>query len=333
MGERKLVVGYESALEFWRGVRAAAGLRDEGDPEGRVFGERRLSVSEMAELAARACGTDVPIHVQVSGAGARHHNELIVDHVWAGPEGGKAPFSLGNGLSVARMPVVFVQLAQELDEISLAQVACEMCGTYGLAPWAERGMVNDVRPLVGLSELDAYAHDALALGVRGASRACDALRLVAPMSNSPRETDSSILLALGRPRGGLGFGGFELNKTIRLSGKAAEAVGTATIKPDFSWGDRIVTEYDSEAEHRSPEQLARDERKRLAYRSVGMDCLTLTNGILSSDAALNLFADDLERSLGLRRRPANQHMLERRAELRARLFGPERASAALERLR
>lgn len=332
MSGGSLVVSHESALEFWRAVRAAAGARDEGDPEGRVYGERRLTVSERAELAASLCGFGCPVHVQVPNVGARHHNPLVVDHVWGGPKTRAAPFALGNGIFVARMPEVFVQLAQQLDELALAEVAYEMTGTYGLAPWSDKGAVGDIRPLVGLSELDAYASDARALGVRGAARASAALRLVVPMSNSPRESDAAIYFILHRSRGGLDVGGFALNKTVRLPRELASMVGSASIKPDYSWDDRVLVEYDSDQEHRISEQISRDERKRIAYKAKGMDCLTLTNEILSSNEALNQFSSDLESSLGVRRRPPNERMLEKRAELRERLFGPERTSAALKSL-
>ena len=55
-------------------------------------------------------------------------------------------------------------------------------------------------------------------------------------------------------------------------------------------------EYDSDQEHQSPATRARDERKRRAYRVEGMDCLTLTNGILRSNHELNLFCEELEKA-------------------------------------
>lgn len=72
-------------------------------------------------------------------------------------------------------------------------------------------------------------------------------------------------------------------------------VGQKTIVPDLSWPNGTVMEYDSDQEHQSPATRARDERKRRAYRAEGMDCLTLTNGILRSNHELNLFCEELEK--------------------------------------
>ena len=60
-----------------------------------------------------------------------------------------------------------------------------------------------------------------------------------------------------------------------------------------------------------------------------MDCLTLTNGILRSNHRLNLFAEELERSLGIRRDGVSERSLTARRDLRQRLFGVETEAAAL----
>lgn len=120
-----------------------------------------------------------------------------------------------------------------------------------------------------------------------------------------------------------------MNAPVALPDRLASMVGQKTIVPDFSWPNGTVMEYDSDQEHQSPATRARDERKRRAYRAEGMDCLTLTNGILRSNHELNLFCEELEKSLGLRRTPASERMLVRRRELRQRLFGLETESAAL----
>ena len=112
----------------------------------------------------------------------------------------------------------------------------------------------------------------------------------------------------------------------------ADQIGQSVIKPDFSWHNGTVVEYDSEQEHSTPAARARDERKRRAYQSVGMDCLTLNNDILRSNERYNWFAGELEHSLGIYRKGISSAMAERRRELRERLFGPETEEAALAAL-
>lgn len=249
--------------------------------------------------------------------------------MWRGPLTREHLVDLGQGVSVCVMPAVFSQLAYSFDEISLAEIAYEMTGTYGIAPWEDDGAHARLEPLVDVAGLCGYATSARLLGVRGARRACAALDIVVPGSNSPRETDTAIFLSLGRGGGGLGAAGFKMNAPVALPDRLASMVGQKTIVPDFSWPNGTVMEYDSDQEHQSPATRARDERKRRAYRAEGMDCLTLTNGILRSNHELNLFCEELEKSLGLRRTPASERMLVRRRELRQRLFGLETESAAL----
>lgn len=182
---------------------------------------------------------------------------------------------------------------------------------------------------MSVEELRGYASAVRSLGVAGGARALRALRLVTEGSNSPRETDVSILMGATRTSGGLGLGGFELNRRIRLPERLAEKIGQRVVVPDFSRPNGTLLEYDSDQEHSSPAARARDERKRRAYLEEGLDCLTLTSDVLGSNARLEAFAEDLARSIGVRRRASSERMLERRAGLRERLFGPERAADAL----
>ena len=329
MREDRLIVGYESALGFWRATRAAAPVQHVLEPSGRTYGALRPPLSERARRVLALCGGEAPLDVVVSRKEERHNCDLIADHVWRGPLTREHLVDLGQGVSVCVMPAVFSQLAYSFDEISLAEIAYEMTGTYGIAPWEDDGAHARLEPLVDVAGLCGYATSARLLGVRGARRACAALDIVVPGSNSPRETDTAIFLSLGRGRGGLGAAGFKMNAPVALPDRLASMVGQKTIVPDFSWPNGTVMEYDSDQEHQSPAARARDERKRRAYRAEGMDCLTLTNGILRSNHELNLFCEELEKSLGLRRTPASERMLVRRRELRQRLFGLETESAAL----
>ena len=328
---RELRVGFESALDFWRAVRLAVPTR-EANPDGRIYGARALSVSEQASVACNLCHTDPPLDVVVPRAGERLGNELLSSHLWSGPMSEAHLVSLGDGIRVSRPEVVFVQLSLGLDEIDLAEIAYELAGTYVLTPDNQNGFVSDVRPLVGVADLRGYASAARTLGVPGAARAMRALDLVAERSNSPRETCAGIFLATPRSRGGAGAAGFSMNAAIQLPEGLARMLGQRRVTPDFSWPNGTVGEYDSDSFHRSPAERARDERKRRAYQSQGLDCLTMSRETFSSNAVLDLFVDDLQASLGLRRRPPSARMLAARRDLRERLFGPESTEAALREL-
>ena len=82
MSERRLVVGYESALDFWRAVRAAAAERDVLEPTGKTYGARPLTLSERANLAINLCNTKAPLDVVLKAKGKRRGYANIDDHVW-----------------------------------------------------------------------------------------------------------------------------------------------------------------------------------------------------------------------------------------------------------
>lgn len=323
MGESKLVVGYESALEFWRAVRVSSEGPGTHDPEGKADEGRSLVRSEQVVRALVHCGTDSPIKAVVTEKDQRHGSARVEDHVWRGPLADQHLLALDDDIFVCRMPVVFAQLAATWDVIDLAELACEMAGTYGLTPWLAVGCVGSLPPLVDLADLMGYAVSARAAGARGAARAMSALALASAGSRSPRETDVSIFFREGRPRGGAGVGGFSMNQHVELPPELARRLGRRTVVPGFSWDNGTIVEYGSDQAHQTPDGRARDESKRLAYQAAGLDCLTLTNGILGSDARLNLFVEDLERSLHLSRRPMSERMRGARSDLRLRLFGPE----------
>ena len=330
---REIRVGFESALDFWRAARIAAPGRIVEVPEGKIYGARELSLSEQVTLACNLCNTEPPLDVVVPRADARINSERVNSHVWSGPLSEKHLVPLGDGVLVCRPVPMFLQLATIMDEIDLARVGYELCGTYALDADSERGFVDGIPPLVDIAELSAYARSAMALGIRGATRAMRALGIMAGGADSPRETDAAVFLASTRLRGGVGVPGFRMNVSIYLPEELAEALGQRTVRPDFSWPDGTVGEYDSDEYHRDPDTRARDERKRRAYQAVGLDCVTMTRGTFRSNAELDLFVADLETSLGLHRNPPNERMLAARRRLRERLFGPEEVSSAIRALR
>lgn len=318
--ERDLIVGFDSALSYWRAARvAASGLG--GEPEGRVFGARPLSTSERARYALNACLANGPLDVVVSSASERHHCASVRDHVWSGPLRPNMTISLGSGVRVCRIPAMMVQLGRELDEVELARIAHEVSGTYVVTPWADEAGRSGVPAAVSLAELVAYAQAARSMGVPGAARLLRALAVTGENSNSPRETDVSIALRLSRSKGGFGIRDFCMNPTVALSDAGREIVGRQTLRPDFVFPNMTAFEYDSDQEHLSAWQHDYDGRRRDALQASGYDVITLTNGIVKDPGALTALFEGLARSLGIRRGPLTASMVARREELVERIFG------------
>lgn len=142
MGAR-LVIGFESALSFWRSARVAQLVnRDAAVQEepGVVFGAGNLTLTERARRALEICCCDGPLDVVIGERDARHNCPLIRDHRWVGPAVGEGLFRVDERTYVYRMPAVLVQLASVWDDVELAMVAMEMLGTYGLSDQLEKGV-------------------------------------------------------------------------------------------------------------------------------------------------------------------------------------------------
>ena len=285
-----------------------------------------MGLTQKVSRARKLCfvDDDQPIDLVNGGPFERCYLMDVCNHKWRAPLGSSQLVCVEAGIFACRPPVVIAQLGSELDEVSLAQIACELMGTYGLVPWADDDLAGDVEPLATLLECQEYAMAARALRVRGASRACKALQISAPNSGSPRETDIAIYFQLGRPGGGAGLGGFAMNPKVVVPSELWALAGQEVIKPDFCWqGAKVACEYDSDENHLNSRQKTKDERRRVTLEAMGYKVMTLTNGILKSDEALNAFTAELERQLGIRRNPLNANMIAKRRELRNRLFGSE----------
>lgn len=318
MTERRIIVGYASGLDFWRSARIA-GASPVIEPEGIVYGARRdETLLSRATRVVELCGSGLPLDAVVSDRNQRRHCEALNDRVWSGPLSGQLT-CLDSDTWVCSIAATFVQLAGLLDEIELAALAYEVCGTYGLPSTGLAEGAQDLVPLSSVAELRAYAVAARALGVRGAKRACAALGLVVDGSNSPRETDVAILLSLSSRKGGYGLGGFQMNGEIKVARSRRNALDQSAIKPDFLWPDKkVALEYDSNAHHLTPREKEHDEARRRVLESMGFRVFVLTNEVLRSSTKLGDFMEDLQGALGARRAMPSVAVLGAREEARCR---------------
>lgn len=323
MAEQTLIVGYNTALEFWRAARVASSSLQEPEVVGRTYGRLPQSPTSLARRAIELLGAEAPIDVVASKVEARMRSPIIRAHSCAAPLPPKSLFFIDDDIAICRMPAVLVQLARGSTPVELARIAYEMTGTYGFEAGQGSDVVQDLHPLLDLGELRGYARSCRATRTRGSRIAVDALRYVVPNSNSPRETDVAIILMMPRSMGGFGLSGFVMNPSIRLSSHLGAIVGSDTLKPDFYWPDRkVMLEYESQKYHRGPSAMSRDERRRRAFESEGYHVMRLMNDVLKTNDELNSFMTQLAQALGIYRRPASQHMLDCRRRLREELFGP-----------
>ena len=313
MRNAEMLVGFESALAFWRAVRAG----DLDLSETHIYGRAAWGSHEILDRTLRACHIDAPLDVVSSAAGERHRRKLLRDHVWRGPGAPAAQIDRVNGVEVCSMAPTFVQLAStSVDDLDLIAVAYEITGSYCLAPWSERSCVYGIEPLTTVEELAGYAMAARAVESRGAARALRLLPFVREGSASPRETDLAIMFALPRVRGGLGLDGFQLNKEVELAGRAAELLGYPSIRADFLWKGRggrrdVMAEYESNEWHLTSKAIDRDARRREAVVSSGYAVHRITNEQLHDAGHLLTLAEEIACELGRNRHRPSKRMLDR----------------------
>ena len=319
MAEKELIVGYESALDYWRSARAAGVLPDVEATSGKVLGVGYLSLSDRVLRIVDECGSGVPLDVVVESKKMRHNCKRLHDCVWNGPLTGQLT-KIGHSARVCSPAATIVQLATLMDEVDLAAIAYELCGSYGMPSTAGYEVVQNLAPLTSVAELAAYADSARALGVRGAARARAALDLVAGGSNSPRETDVAILLSLPRRKGGYDLRNFEMNSEVKVPKSHQRALRQGAIRPDFLWAERkVAMEYDSNEHHLTPQDKERDEARRRVLESMGYRVFVMTNEVLRSGEKLEIFMTDLQRALKVRRSPPSAAILAAQEDLRFRV--------------
>ena len=186
-------------------------------------------------LPLSASGRQAPVHVGVPG-GRGPRRPGVVGHDLAGDV---------SHVEVAGLPVVdpvsaWCQSATLLPLDALVAVGDGLAGSWSPNA-AARG-----RPMAGL----AAAVDARA-GTRGAGRLRDALALVRPRVESPKETELRLLLL----RAGL--------PEPEVNVKRRDALGRYLGKPDLSWAKHLVSaEYEGD-EHRSDPHRWRNDIDRV----------------------------------------------------------------------
>lgn len=323
MAQSNLIVGYETALDYWRAARVAAGVQHVLDDAGRVFGARERALTERASLAASLCNSSLPIDVVIDSKKHRHCCAAVHDRVYSGPLLQGHLYSIEQNLSVVRPGPMLVQLASDREEIEIALLACELCGTYGLTPWAEDTLQTGLTALSSKAELLGYAKSASSLGVRGAKRAAAGIALATADSASPRESELAVFLALSRNRGGAGLPGFVLNQSVDVSVEQRVSVGgSAVLRPDILWeNQKVAVEYDSNEHHLTLREKERDEARRRVFGSMGYSVFVVTNELLKDMEKLDLFVDDLTKKLGVRRPPLSERQEASRCVLVEKLFG------------
>lgn len=131
------------------------------------------------------------------------------------------------------------------------------------------------------------------------------------------ETEVSIVAFSSVAQGGLGLVPPKLNEPVTLSARAKEATGLSRVVCDWLWPEaRVAVEYDGRDSHASPQQQARDARKRDALRIDGFDLTVITSSQFHHVTQCTALLLGVGRRVGPRKRKLSAEHVPRHLTLR-----------------
>ncbi|MGN0075596.1 MAG: hypothetical protein ACI38Z_01270 [Parafannyhessea sp.] len=314
-----VLISHTTALWILCSPRLRAPL---GACRGAVgLGTRRELADRLPEIA-KALGWDVAgtgaIDILVRPGSNRRRTRLAYPHAWsrALPEG--ALLSLCDGVAVASPELAYLQMAEYLDVIELAQLASSLCGGY--FPSADaRGFV-DRQPLTSIERIGDFL--AKLRGTRNVTKARRALACAHDLARSPMETTTAMLLSMSRRRGGYGLPRPQLNHRVELPKDVAAAAGTGHFLVDLFYRRAgkpggVAIEYLGRAYHKD---VARDITRELLLKRAGCPVVDVTITQIVRSELRNQLVGDIAHEIGYRLRKGTQRIRERRNDLLNRIL-------------
>ena len=182
-------------------------------------------------------------HVTVTEKRFRFFSDRYKIHVCSTPLP-KSSFACANGLDLVSPPLMFVQMANELDIIELILLGNLLCslpnGPFSKAVTTRQKLIN-------------YAKSAE--GLFGRKKALRALKYVSNDACSIMEIFLAMFLSLPRSLGGLGLKGGVFNYPLLMDGESFAAIKKNQCFIDYCFPkEKIGYEYQGEIHNSSVDQ-------------------------------------------------------------------------------
>ncbi len=210
--------------------------------------------------------------------------------------------------------LAFCQMAAtaELDEVDLAVLGMELCGTYVLdvSPESWKGFTNLPAQTTSRERISRCL--ASCAGMIGAPKARRALAYMLDGSNSPMETVLAALVAFPTKLGGCGLRGAVMNYRVTLPGH------TRLIDLAFP-ENKVGLEYKGRAYH-AVEQSARDDRRQNGLVGSGWTIINVWYEDLADPVLFESLLSDICKSLGVRLRISVGDYATKRRMLRSKII-------------
>lgn len=278
-------------------AHAGSGL---GDPDAI---RSRLASRLPVPLAPPAAATPsapllTSIELLVSSQTDRHRANGKSLRLWSGALPPGAFLKLEDELYLSSPEFVFLLLAQELEPARLARLGFEMCGSYALG---RPGVPGAPRCQALTSSARIADFLTRAGSVRDGAKARRAARLIADGSGSPAETAMVALLCTPRARGGYGLPLPAMNRRVEVPERSRTAAGRERLYLDSFWPSAgFALEYDGEAFHTAPQDVAYDRARRNCLVDAGITLVSIDKGILLDAARFDAVARQVARAIQYR---------------------------------
>ena len=248
----------------------------------------------------------LPLHVCVDDRSFRSGKRDVVSHVEPAAIFGTQFLQAAPGVFVASPELCLAQLSRGRHPARVAQIAFELCGSYRRDSRNSAGFVA-ASPLTDLEKVKRFMDEAPER-FKGIGSLKKVIAFVLEGSRSPMETDVAILFSFSRRRGGRGYVGFNLNGLVEVPPLLVDSVNQPYYHVDFLWPEkRVAVEYDSDLAHLGSERIARDATRKNSLQLLGYTTLTLTRMQLMDWDSFCLFANALEKAIGVKKRPASRN--------------------------
>lgn len=269
---RVAVVGFDSALEFWRDDSNLGSYEDCLDSKGNLVYADDWDLSQAVTTEADVGELGIALFAErpldlLAPPGTRDTSALLrLRRVgWDLPE---HSFVHGrDGVLVASPELLFLELAASYSFVELLKLGMELCGTYAIDPYAEDG-TSDRRRICSATSIRRFL--AKCPRVPGIAMAKDAASHLVDNSHSPLESKVILGLTLPAKKRGLGLWKPKLNDRREATKLQAKTIGEHTYFFDASWrgtlpsGSRYAVdcEIDSNAHFRDPQRVRSDGVRR-----------------------------------------------------------------------
>lgn len=268
---------------------------------------RAFLSDEMARLGA----TSHPYHLLVPNNSHRNHRDEVRCHAISRQLPPRSLIALREDVLVSSPELLFTELAAEkdMDEVDLALLGYELCGTYLLdSSWD--GLTHTDTPCCSKQNIQRIINHSA--GIRGIGKAQRTLDLVHDASNSPMESILCALFTFPRSMGGLGIRGVELN------GPVSTPLGPRHVDVLFR-ALSVGLEYKGKKYH-SIQQAARDDRRQNSIVGTGVHILNVWYEDLVQQHLFKQLINSFERVAKLRIRIRSPQFEKRQNLLRVQLM-------------